>query len=255
MAENLSYTILNSDDPDTVADGAPAYLLLMDSFLVDSKDEPKLLQSASILYSAYTGVFVSKPERAARMSTKAFSYAQQALCLKQSSYCNLADMPFDEFSNQVDSMNHDNINDWYIMGTVWAGWIKANSSRVTAIAQLPKVTLIMEKVISIDEHWDNEQAHLYMGVLTTLLPPALGGKPEKGRMHFEKVIHYSNGKNLMAKVLFAEKYARLIFDQKLHDTLLQQVLDADPHVENMTLMNTLAQQQARKLLDSSVDYF
>ena len=43
MVDNLSYTILNSDDPKTVADGAPAYLLLMDSFLVESENDPELL--------------------------------------------------------------------------------------------------------------------------------------------------------------------------------------------------------------------
>ena len=33
MAENLSAAILNQDDPETVRDGAPAYLLMLDSFI------------------------------------------------------------------------------------------------------------------------------------------------------------------------------------------------------------------------------
>ncbi len=79
LADNLAYTILNSDDPQTVADGAPAYLLLMDSFLVDSENNPELLQSAAILYSAYSSIFVSDPVRAKRLSNKALSYAEKAL--------------------------------------------------------------------------------------------------------------------------------------------------------------------------------
>jgi hypothetical protein len=255
MANNLSYTILNSDDPKTVADGAPAYLLLMDSFLIDGADDPKLLQSAASLYGAYASIFVTQEIRAQRMSTKALSYAEQALCLSNKTFCQLRDMDFKHFAEKANLINKDNINDWYIFGSIWAGWIKANSGSMTAIAQLPKITLIMENILQVDEHWQNDEAHLYLGVLKTLLPPALGGKPEQGRFHFEKVIAHSKGKNLMAKVFFAEKYARLVFDQSLHDRLLQEVIEADPYVKNMTLMNVLAQEKAQQLLESSAEYF
>ena len=80
----------------------------------------------------------------------------------------------------------------------------------------------------------------------------------------------------MAKVLYAEKYARLLFDRELHDVLLKQVLDIDIGVrdyiaknqyvvndekhdrkrgEELILINTLAKQKAEELLDSADDYF
>jgi len=37
----------------------------------------------------------------------------------------------------------------------------------------------MERVVELDETYEHGSAHLYLGVMTTLLPPALGGKPEK----------------------------------------------------------------------------
>jgi len=255
MADNLSYTILNSDDPKTIADGAPAYLLLLDSFLVDSATDPDLLQSAATLYSAYAGIFVSEPLRAVRMSNKALNYAQQALCLTDKNLCNIRKSNFESFTSQVKQINNNNIHSWYILGTAWAGWIKANSGSMAAIAKLPKVTLIMTRIVAIDDSWKNGQAHLYLGVLNTLLPPALGGKPEQGQFHFKRAIKLSKGKDLMAKTLYAEKYARLVFNQKLHDQLLQEVIQADPYVKNMTLMNILAQEKAQQLLDSSADYF
>jgi hypothetical protein len=63
------------------------------------------------------------------------------------------------------------------------------------------------------------------------------------------------GRFLMTKVVFAENYAKLIFDKALHDQLLREVIAADPVVEGMTLTNTLAQEQARTLLADSDDYF
>lgn len=255
MSDNLSYTILNSDDPKTVADGAPAYLLLLDSFLLDSANDPDLLQSAATLYSAYSSIFVSDPARAVRMSDKALVYAEQALCLSDKKLCHIRQNDFDSFSSYAEQINKNNIHSWYVFGSTWAGWIKANSGSMAAIAELPKVTLIMEKIIAIDNTWQNGQAHLYLGVLKTLLPPALGGKPEQGRYHFKQTIELTHGKDLTAKVLYAEKYARLVFNQALHDKLLQEVVQADPYFKNLTLMNILAQEKAQELLASSQDYF
>jgi hypothetical protein len=113
----------------------------------------------------------------------------------------------------------------------------------------------MQHALSLDETYESGQIHLYLGVLNTLLPPSLGGKPEVGKQHFEKAIHFSQNKNLMAKVIYAEKYARLMFKQKLHDKLLNEVLKTEPRSKGFTLTNMLAQQQAKELLVSGKDYF
>ena len=59
----------------------------------------------------------------------------------------------------------------------------------------------------------------------------------------------------MVRVLYARHYARLVFDQALHDRLVAEALAADPKVPGMTLMNTLAQRQALALQSTSKDYF
>ena len=53
----------------------------------------------------------------------------------------------------------------------------------------------------------------------------------------------------------AEHYARLLFDQELHDRLLAEVLAADPREPGFTLMNVLAQERAKALVESGKDYF
>lgn len=83
----------------------------------------------------------------------------------------------------------------------------------------------------------------------------MGGKPEVGRRHFERALELANGHNLMVKVQFARYYARLTFDQALHDRLLNEVLGADPVKPGMTLVNSFAQRQALELLKSGKDFF
>jgi hypothetical protein len=96
---------------------------------------------------------------------------------------------------------------------------------------------------------------MYLGVLASLRPASLGGKPEQGRADFEKALALSGGKNQMVRVLYAQHYARLVFDQALHDKLLNEVIAADPHAPGLTLVNTIAQERARALLASGKDYF
>jgi hypothetical protein len=114
---------------------------------------------------------------------------------------------------------------------------------------------MMTRVVELDETYSHGEAHLYLGVFATLLPPALGGKPEEGRAHFERAIELSQGRDLMAKVEYARRYARITYNRPLHDRLLQEVLDADPVAPGLTLSNMLARQQADELLKSADSYF
>jgi len=110
-------------------------------------------------------------------------------------------------------------------------------------------------VVALDEAHHRGSAHLYLGVLKTLVPAEMGGRPETGRGHFERAFEFSEGQNLMIKVVFAEHYARLVFDQNLRDRLLNEAIEADAKQDSFALINTLAQKKARVLLDASADYF
>ena len=59
----------------------------------------------------------------------------------------------------------------------------------------------------------------------------------------------------MVRVLYAQFYARLVFDQALHDKLLNEVLAADPVAPRLTLINMLAKKKAKALLASGKDFF
>lgn len=255
LADNLSSAILNQDDPETVEAGMPSYLLLVDSLIEGDPKSENLLLSGSKLYGAYAAAFVREPERAKRLAHKARDYSDRALCVHDAKLCRLLERPYDEFAAAIGKLKADEVPLMYASGAAWAGWIQANSSDWNAIASLPKVKALMMRVIELDEAYSHGEAHLYLGVFATLLPPALGGKPEEGRVHFERAIELSAGRDLMAKVEYARRYARITYDRPLHDRLLQQVLDADAVEPGLTLSNVLAKRQARELLASADSYF
>ena len=47
LAGNLSIAIMNQDDPELVRDGAPAYLLMLDSFVQGSPGNEAVLRAAA----------------------------------------------------------------------------------------------------------------------------------------------------------------------------------------------------------------
>ncbi len=255
FAEDLSAAILNNPDLAMVRDGAPAYLILIDSLVSRSPDDAYLLSQSATLHSAYAGAFVTDEERARVMAAKAKSLALQAACVAIKEGCELESRPFRAFQAWVDELDDKDIDVVYTLATSWAGWIQANSDDFSAIADLGKVKALMTRVSELAPTMENGNVYLYLGVFETLVPPALGGKPEVGRAHFERAVEISAGQNLLAKVMFAEQYGRLVFDQELHDALLQDVLDAPLEVEGLTLMNAVAKEQASALLSTSADYF
>ncbi len=258
FANNLSSAVLDSEDPAMIRDALPAYLLLLDSLVAgqDGKGggEASTLLAAARLNGAYAGNFTGADKPRARvLSRKAFGYARRATCLQDAPLCAAIDQGPEQFAQVV--AGDGNVEPMYVLATTWAGYLQANSDDAGVLADLPKVESLLERVASLDPVHDHGQVHVYLGVLNSLRPEAVGGKPELGRRHFEKAIELSGNRNLMAKTLFAEFYARLVFDQALHDRLLNEVIAADPVAPGFTLTNTLAQSRARELLESGKDYF
>jgi len=255
MADSLEQAILNQDDPATVRDGAPAYLLLVDGLIQEHPDDEQLLTAGARLDTAYAAVFVDDTARAQRLTEKARGYGRRAVCLHSSALCAADSARQEAFAAAVSKLGKDAVPAMYAYATSWAVWLQSRRNDPAALADVPKIEVLLERVVALDEDFEHGQAHLYLGILNSQLPAAVGGKPEIGKAHFERAIALSQGHDLLAKVEYARNYARLIFDRALHDRLLQEVIAADPVSPGYTLSNVLAQQQARALLDSAADYF
>ena len=256
LASNVSTALANQNDPALVRDGAPAHLLLLEGLLEGDPTNQELLLAAARMYGAYAGLFVQDRERARSMAAKARGYAARALCQSRPETCVVENPSFDEFRALVDTMDQQDLRALYAYAVAWVSWVQASGSGdYDALADLPRIAIMMERVLVLDERYDHGQAHVYLGAMDCRAPASLGGRPEKGRIHFERAIALSNGRNLRAQVEYARRCARLNFDRDLHDRLLNEVLAADPDEPGLTLSNVLAQQQARILLDTSSNYF
>lgn len=255
FADNLSAAVINQNDPETVRDGAPAYLLLLDSLIEGSPDDPALLAAAANLYASYGAVFADEPERAARLTDRARRYATKALCQSYDPACGWDESTYDEFVATLDGLDEDHADAVYAYGVASLAYIQTHSDDWAALARLPHMESLLNRYLEIGEDDDAVSIYTFLGILVTLRPPALGGEPEKGQTYFRKAIELSEGNDLSAKVEYARSYARPLYERDLHDRLLNEVLSADPEVDGYTLTNVLAQRDAEELLASADDHF
>ncbi|HLF11262.1 MAG TPA: TRAP transporter TatT component family protein [Gammaproteobacteria bacterium] len=254
-AQTLSATILNQDDPQLLKSGAPAYLLLVDGLIYQRPDNANVLAAGAQLFALYGSRFADDASRAAVLTAKARRYGERAICLTHSPACAWAGLPYDRFVAELDEVGRKRVGALYAFAVSWLSHLDATSEDWTAVAELPWVEAALERALALDESYERGAIHGYLGILNTLRPPALGGRPEVAREHFERALELSGNRDLSIKVEYARRYARLIFDQELHDRLLNEVLNASVDAPGLTLFNVLAQQQARELLASSKEYF
>ncbi len=258
MADNLASAIANQDDPATVRDGLPAYLLMMDGLAEGDADDAGTLMAAARLNALYAAVFLdgtAEADRGLAMTDKALRYARRALCASEAAACGMAELPFEAFQQRLQQLDEDDLDALFTAAQAWLLWIQRRSDDWSALADLPKVEAMLERVIALDDAYGDGQAHLYLGILRSLRPPSLGGRPEQGRAHFERAMALSKGRDLAVPVAYARYYARLVYDRALFQRLLEGVLAADPHVPGLTFSNVLAQREARALLRDADDYF
>jgi hypothetical protein len=253
-ADTLAAAILNQDDPELIASGVPAYLLAVDGLIAQAPDSAPLLSAGAQLFALYGSRFAS-PERAVVLTAKARRYGERAICLAHEAACHWRGLDYDRFVAELEAVDDRDIGPLYSYAVSWLSHLDATSEDWTAVSELPWVQAVLERALVLDEAYERGALHGYLGILNSLRPPALGGKPDVARAHFERAIELSGGRDLSIKVEYARRYARLVFNQELHDRLLTDVVNAPAEAPLFTLFNVLAKQEAEELLATSKEYF
>lgn len=250
LMEDLATATNKHENAELVAQAAPTYLLLMDGLLEGSPDDPDLLLEASRAYTSYGALIESSaPERARLIYGRGKDYGVRALAQKRRAVAPLLSAPYDEFTKITSSLRSEDVELVFWAASGWGAWISVHTESMSALADLPRVILLMEWVIERDETILLGSPHLFLGINYAALPPTLGGKPERSRAHFERAVELSGGKSAIVYVQMARYYARQVYDFELYTSLLKQALDVPPDaVPELTLQNAAAHDLARTLL-------
>ena len=137
----------------------------------------------------------------------------------------------------------------YWMAASWGSAIALGVDRPDLVIDMPTVRALAERAIALDETWSRGTLH-EMFVSLDSLPPALGGNPERARMHFTRAVELQKGLSPGPYVALALGVAVPAQDRAEYEKLLKEALAIDPAKDPSNRLVTLVQQRrARALLD------
>ena len=256
LLEDVAKASNRQSDLKLVREGMPSYLMLIDGMVEALPDNKRLLITAAQSYASYASAFIQDEDKAYAITlyAKAKEYALRAL--DQNGFKNPLSRPFDDFETGLQKMGTKDVPYLFWAASCWGSWISLNMRSMEAMAELPRVEAMMKRVLVLDEAFYYGGAHIFMGVLEASKPRIAGGDLNRARDHFLKAIELGNGRFLMAKVYYANYYAKKAFDRELYISTLENVLEIPVAiVPELTLLNTVAHTKAKKMLDEIDEYF
>lgn len=257
MATELANGLMYQNDVDLVREGTPAFLLILDAMTESQPDNPAVLLAAADAQMAYATGFVDKQDkdRVQRMTLKAKNYGMRVLRKRNKRFAQAMDGTQDEFVESLQGFRRADAKALFTTASAWVMWIIASSDSPAALGDMPKVLAMMTRVQELDPLIQHGGVDLFYGIYYTVMPLGGGRDLDRARTHFEHSMEIAGPDYLMARVTFAEFYARYAFKPELFEETLEQVIAADPQVREFTLMNAVAQQRAQGLLDQLDEWF
>lgn len=256
MAEDLAASLQRQSDIELVREGAPAYLLLLGGLADSGSRQPRLLLAAAEANTAYAMAFLDQTDRERARAFHARSRDYGLDVLRRNRRFRAAERaPLMDYEAAVRTFRKRDVPALFTTGTAWMSWILASSDSVEALAQLGRAVALMQRVLELDPDYRMGGAHLFFGLYYAVQPLGAGRDMEKARSHFQRVFELAGPDYLLARVAYAEYYARYAFDRELFESTLREVLAPREDPPDFRLMNAVARLRAQALLDRVEEYF
>ncbi len=256
LFQELALSVNRQSDVALVRQGIPSYLLLIDGMVQANPGNQNLLLAGAQAYASYASILgEDESVRAAQLIQKAKIQALRALELNPLFKGSL-DKSVDLFQEKISKTEKDQVPILFSVGNIWGTWIAQGPEPVEAMADLPKVEVLMDRVLQLDPGYYYGGPHLFKAILLSARPTQYGGDLKKAEIHFKKALDYSQGKFLMAYIFYAQYYAKQSLDRDLFVNTLKKVLSTPVDIEpDLTLINTLAHEKAKALLKQVDEFF
>lgn len=252
------FEALNEENDLVFAEQAiPANLKQLEALIKSDPNNKKLLLMAAEGYTGYALGFVEdvSPERASRFYLRARDFALTVLN-RDKNFQKSFDQDIIKFQEAVDKLKKTDISALFWSANAWGSYVNLNKTDINALADLPKIDVMMKHVLKLDQTFYYGGPHLFLGTILASRPRMLGGNPQKAKEHFETCLSINRNAFLMAKYFYAKTYAVQVQDRKLFEKLLGEILTAPEDIlPEQRLANAIAKKKAKMLLEKAGDLF
>jgi hypothetical protein len=256
LFKEISLSANRQSDISLVRQALPSYLMLIDGLIQSYPENQNLLLAGAQAYVSYASLLEDQENgRVSLLIQKAKGYALRALELEPL-FKGAVENSIDAFHRKVEKADQARVPLLFSVGSIWGTWIAQGPEPVEGMADLPKVEVLMDRVLQLDPHYYYGGPSLFKGILFSVRPVQFGGNLDRAQFHFQQALKDSQGKFLMTAVYYAQYYAKQRLDRDLFVKTLEGVLSVPADIDpDLTLMNTLAREKAKKLLAQVDEFF
>lgn len=235
----------------------PANMGMLEGMLVNDPQNPLLNEYAAQAYYGYTYAFVEDHDRrrASKLYYRGFIHGKAALAEHDLNEVQLEGR-LNVLQAVLKQLDRDAVPALFWTASNWAKWIDMNRDSVRALAQMPRVVLLMQRVLELDENYYFSGAHLFFGVYYGSRSPMMGGNFALSEKHFNRARKDTHNKILLPDLLEAQYLDRQRFDRAAFHQRLQHIIDAPADLyPAQAFINTIAKQKAVELLKREDEWF
>lgn len=165
----------------------------------------------------------------------------------------LAEVPLDDFTRGLAALEREDAPALFWLAFNWGGRLQAVLDPAEA-TQLPKIERMAARMLELDERFFYGLGpHLLAGTLHGFRSPALGGAPDKAKLHFDRAAELGGGA-LLPRVMKAQFVFAQTEDQAGFEQTLRSVLDTEA-VPDRALLDAIAHKKACRLLANADELF
>jgi hypothetical protein len=257
VIDNSLAALFEESDLPIAKTAIEADLKLLEGLLKSDPENKKLLFYATQGYTSYALGFVEdeNPDRARLLYLRGRDFGLKILN-QQRSFQQAFRGNLDQFSLALKKFKKSDVPALFWTANAWGNWINISMTDPDALADLPKVQAMMQRVIELEPGYFYGGAYLFLGTILMVKPPIMGGNPDEAKVQFDKCFEYSQKKFLLPYVFFARYYAAKMLDEALFDSTIQQILGTSLDIlPEQRLPNAIAQKKARLLLEKREELF
>jgi hypothetical protein len=251
---------------------APGQIATAEGLLATIPDDPDILYVVAFGYLQYAFGFVEDellalPDdaplvrqdalrgRATLLYDRALGYALRLLATRDRGFPDAFARGGPDLERALARLDRRAAEGLVFAGAALASGINLNRGDPHRTVDLPKAVALLRRVDELAPATEQAIAPMVLGIVYGM-PERLGGQPEASRRHFEESIHLTEGKYLMARVMYARYYATSVGDRALFGRTLRDVLAAPPTLApEWRLSNELAKRRAAVYLAAEARLF
>lgn len=248
-------------------------LKLLEGVLEGSPRSAALLVTTSSSFARYTFGFIEEKievadqqydlveaerltDRAVDFYERARQYGLKAIAQFRKGFIETSEGDIDQLTSELQYFGKEELPALFWTAFAWGSIINLRQDDPARLAELPKVKLMMTRVLELDENYFFGSPHIFFGALYGNFPIMLGGNPKIAKHHFERAIELNEGKYLMAKFLLAKYVGVTTQDRKLFEQSLQDIISAPTDLfPEQALANQLAKRRAKRWIKRADELF